>query len=166
MTSTQITTRPATAVINTFPPAYTYYPVLCIALFLCGCNTLESWDFDNFAKRASRSRKQSGDFAAFLTGQLAECGMPRRTAGTLPALNGKWYSESDGAGFTALLYDVPFNQIQPLMEQAYGPPTGCTTDRHGEVLCWYDSPAPMKFFGLTKGVGFICSRKWATRSSN
>lgn len=134
--------------------------IFSVALILVGCHSLsqlDRGDFDTFLQRAAHSPKQTGDFGAFFVQQISRFG-GQTVGGSVPALSGTWYSESDHDGFAAQLYGVPFSQVQDFMQQVYGKPIGIYTNAMPGWTGLYGIPhgVAVQFFGDTNGVGFIC----------
>ena len=143
-----------------------FHLFLCIILILCGCRStspLDSGDYNDFAQRASHSKKQSGDFGAFLIQQVARYGGHSVASDSPTALTGTWYFESDKNGFAAQLYDVPFARVQSFMQKVYGSPIDVvSTNLQGQLHGLYGVSqigVAIQFFGRTNGVGFICVEK-------
>jgi hypothetical protein len=136
--------------------------ILVVASLLIGCrssSSLDQGDFNDFLQRASHSRKQTGDFGAFFIQQIARYGGQVVGSTTPEELKGACYSESDHDGFAVQLYDIPFSQVQSLMQQAYGNPVDLYTNAIPNGLTGiYGIPhgVAVQFFTNTNGVGFIC----------
>ena len=65
---------------------------------------------------------RSGDFGAFVVGEVAKHGGHAVTNAALPALHARWKIKSDTNGFQASVTGAPFASIDAVMQQAFGTP--------------------------------------------
>jgi len=135
--------------------------ILLVMLVLVGCQSsqLDQGNFDAFLQRAAHSPKQTGDFGTFFTQQISRYS-GQTVGGSVPTLNGTWYSEADHDGFATQLYGISFRQVQDFMLQVYGEPVDVYTNAMPGWIGLYAIPhdVAVQFFGGTNGVGFICMK--------
>jgi hypothetical protein len=104
-------------------------------------------------------RLHSGDFAAFLTQEIARFG-GRALSSEPPPLMAQWRHQSDDNGFTIGMPEADFSEVAALLEKTYGS-VPITTSARGTPHGLYkprDFGLYLRFFSEDGGVGIICSK--------
>ena len=64
---------------------------------------------------------RSGDFAAFLAGEIARVGGRLRSTDAPPPFRAQWLHQSDDEGFMIGLPEAEFSQIASVLQERFGP---------------------------------------------
>lgn len=100
--------------------------LLSIPLILCGCQ--------------NQTVLHSGDCGSFMVSEVLRYGGREVTTNPAPKLNTTWTSRSDKNGFTLVLRDCNFVDIEQILTNTFGMPSRTGTNAIGGMYGLY-SPA-------------------------